>query len=66
MKKLISVILSIVMIASIVPSMVFADNSISITIDGKAQIYDVMPVIENGRTLVPMRAIFESLRYVCF
>ena len=61
MKKLISVILSIVMIASIVPSMVFADNSISITIDGKAQIYDVMPVIENGRTLVPMRAIFEAL-----
>ena len=61
MKKLISVILSIVMIASIVPLMVFADNSISITIDGKAQIYDVMPVIENGRTLVPMRAIFEAL-----
>ena len=53
--------LVIIMIAGCVSvSNVFAAD-INVTIDGKAQNYDVMPVIENGRTLVPMRAIFESL-----
>ncbi len=32
-----------------------------ITINGKAQPLDGVPVIENGRTLVPLRAIFEAL-----
>ena len=59
MKKVISLVLSIVMVLSM--TTVFADADINVTIDGKAQNYDVMPVIENGRTLVPMRAIFESL-----
>ena len=39
----------------------FASEEIKVTIDGKAQTYDVMPIIENGRTLVPMRGIFEAL-----
>ncbi len=61
MKKLLSFILVIVMIAGCMPfSNVFATD-ISVKIDGAAQNYDVMPVIENGRTLVPMRAIFEAL-----
>ena len=30
-------------------------------IDGKNLTFDVPPMIENGRTLVPTRAIFESL-----
>ena len=59
MKKVISLVLSIVMVLSMVS--VFADADINVTIDGKAQNYDVMPVIENGRTLVPMRGIFEAL-----
>lgn len=29
--------------------------------DGKALSMDVKPVIENSRTLVPLRAIFEAL-----
>ncbi len=61
MKKLISTLLVIVMLTGCMTvSSVFA-NDISVTIDGNAQAYDVMPVIEEGRTLVPMRAIFEAL-----
>ena len=61
MKKVLSMLLVVVMAMSMISvSSVFAAD-INVTIDGKAQNYDVMPVIENGRTLVPMRAIFESL-----
>ena len=61
MKKIISMLLVIIMIAGCMSvSNVFAAD-INVTIDGKAQNYDVMPVIENGRTLVPMRAIFEAM-----
>lgn len=34
---------------------------LSVYIDGVKQTYDVPPVVENGRTLVPLRGIFESL-----
>ena len=60
MKKLISIILVVVMVASLFCVTVFADG-INVTINDKAQTYDVMPVIDNGRTLVPMRGIFEAL-----
>ncbi len=36
-------------------------KEISVYIDGKAVKFDVAPVIVDGRTLVPMRAIFEQL-----
>ncbi len=61
MKKLISTFLAVLIIATGLSSIVLADDFISITIDGKEQFYDVMPVIENGRTLVQMRGIFEAL-----
>lgn len=35
--------------------------AISVWIDGRELTLDVAPLLENGRTLVPMRAIFESL-----
>ncbi|MBT9152624.1 MAG: hypothetical protein DDT35_00845 [Firmicutes bacterium] len=34
---------------------------IAVTIDGRPLVTDVAPEIRNGRTLVPFRAIFESL-----
>ncbi|MCD4714417.1 MAG: hypothetical protein K8R73_14135 [Clostridiales bacterium] len=34
---------------------------IEIVVDGKVLITDIAPIIEEGRTLVPLRAIFESL-----
>jgi len=62
MKKALSIILvlSLVMV-SLFSVNVFAESTINVTIDSVAQSYDVMPIIENGRTLVPMRGIFEAL-----
>lgn len=34
---------------------------VKVLVDGKALSMDVKPVLENGRTLVPLRAIFEAL-----
>ena len=36
-------------------------DDVSLVINGEALNFDVPPVIENGRTLVPLRAIFEAL-----
>ena len=38
-----------------------AASSPSVIIDGDLQAYDQPPVVEAGRTLVPLRGIFESL-----
>ncbi len=45
----------------IVPAEPEEPKEISVYIDGKAVKFDVAPVIIDGRTLVPMRAIFENL-----
>lgn len=39
----------------------FADNNVTVFVNGNKLNTDVNPVIENKRTLVPFRAIFESL-----
>ena len=62
MKKLLSVILCVSLIFSMaVSSVALASDEINVTINGVKQNYDVMPVIVDGRTLVPMRGIFEAL-----
>jgi hypothetical protein len=37
------------------------DQQIKVIINGELQVYDQSPVIKNGRTLVPLRGIFETL-----
>ena len=62
MKKIFSFILSVIMLCSTMTA--FAETSsdeVTVTMDGQEMEFDVEPIIENGRTLVPMRAIFESL-----
>ena len=39
----------------------FAEGEISITVNSNPITMDVPPEIMNGRTLVPMRAVFEAL-----
>lgn len=52
--------LIMVIILSILISVpAYAENSV--TINGDKLSFDVPPVIENGRTLVPVRVIFEAL-----
>jgi hypothetical protein len=36
-------------------------GSIRVTLDGQELVFDQAPIIENGRALVPLRAIFEAL-----
>ena len=57
MKKLTFIFLVICFVFN---STVFA-SGISVEIDSKNIDFDVPPIIENNRTLVPMRKIFEEL-----
>lgn len=38
-----------------------ASNDISVVVEGRKLSFDQPPIIHNGRTMVPMRAIFEAL-----
>ncbi len=59
MRRLLSVILAMLMLTSCVTAV--AQSNINITIDGETKVFDVMPVLDNDRTLVPLRGIFETL-----
>lgn len=62
MKKILGIILSVIMLCSTVTAFAQASSDkVTVTMDGQEMEFDVQPVIENGRTLVPMRAIFEAL-----
>ncbi len=62
MKKIVSLLVVMVMVFGLTcPVSTMADDNINIIINGKVQQYDQMPVIVNGRTLVPLRGIFEAL-----
>lgn len=37
------------------------DDAVSVTVNNKTIEFDQPPIIENGRTLVPVRAIFEAM-----
>ena len=62
LKKLIIFIVIIsIIISNIIPVVSAIENDeIKITVDGDYISFDVAPFIENGRTYVPFRAIFES------
>lgn len=59
-KKIVSLILVVALMLITIPT-VFADDIIKVTIDSKPLYFDVEPTNINGRTLVPLRTIFESL-----
>lgn len=62
MKKLLSVILCLSLAVSLLigASSVSADE-ITVELDGKAIDFDVKPEIVDGRTMVPLRKIFEEI-----
>lgn len=59
MKKIISIILSAALAMSAM--CVFADDEITVTLDGEKLLFDQSPIVMDERVLVPMRAIFEAL-----
>ncbi len=64
-KKIVSFLLVVIMsITMFVP--VFANDEISVYLDNEKIQFDVAPLLVNGRTMVPMRAIFEKLGAVVY
>ncbi len=62
MKKILSVVLAVMMICSIASFAVSAEDKITVTLNGTEIVFaDQAPTIVDGRTLVPLRAIFEAL-----
>ena len=62
MKKIIGLILTMVLLLSLCTvNVCAADENIKVIIDITNVKFDVPPTIINGRTLVPLRAIFEAL-----
>lgn len=57
-KKIMSAAMAAMMTVSCVA---FADSSITVNVNNQKVIFDQEPYIENERTMVPMRAIFEAL-----
>lgn len=60
MKKKLLLLLSLLLL---VPTVAFADKDITIEIDGAAIKSEAPAIIENDRTLVPIRFISEALKY---
>lgn len=62
MKKIVSIVLAFIMLAVLnITALCQQLPQVTFIVDGKVADCDVPPVIENGRTLVPVRALFESL-----
>lgn len=59
-KKIIAAIISVVACISAFAPIAYM-NDITVNLNGKALEFDAKPFIENDRTLVPMRKIFEAV-----
>ncbi len=60
MKKIFAALLTLCVMLSCLPA-VSAQVPISVFLDHEQISFDVEPIIQNDRTMVPMRAIFEAL-----
>ncbi|MCL2202052.1 MAG: stalk domain-containing protein [Oscillospiraceae bacterium] len=65
MKKILSMILALVLLLAFVPSVLASANApISVFINGQRVVFpDQNPVVIDGRTLVPVRGVFEDLNF---
>ena len=61
MRKILSILMAVTLLSSMLMFNVSAQENVSVYIDGTKIEFDVQPQIINGRTLVPMRKIFEEL-----
>ena len=63
-KKLFAFALSVLFVVTLfsgIKTEAFASSGISVTYNSSAVVFDQAPIIKNGRTLVPLRAIFEAM-----
>lgn len=58
-------VISIILLAALFTVMpAYADDAVSVTIDGQPVIFaDQAPVIVDGRTLIPVRGVFEQIGF---
>jgi len=64
-KKLLTAMLVSILVLTLIPAVVFANDNISVTIDGQAVVFvDQGPIIVDGRTLVPVGRVFSALDFV--
>lgn len=61
MKKIIATITVLTILLSVCACVICTENDITVTLDGNPISFDVQPQITNGRTLVPLRKIFEEI-----
>lgn len=61
MKKIIALIMLLTMIAGICIFASASDEPVSVYLDGTLIEFDVQPHIINGKTMVPVRAIYEAM-----
>ena len=61
MKKVIFLVFLALVISVLFFSTVYAQEPLSVYIDGKEVEFDVQPQVIDGRTMVPIRAIFEKM-----
>ncbi len=61
MKKFLTVVLVVAVIMTTFATVSFAQDPIKVYVTGNQVNFDSQPQIVNGRTMVPMRAIFEAL-----
>ena len=57
-KKFLSLLLMFSFLLAMIPTA--SANDIKVTINGEAIAFDQPPIIDNGRTLVPLRAVSEA------
>jgi hypothetical protein len=62
MKRRFAILLALAMLFTMTAVPVWAEEAApTVILDGKNLSFDVPPMIEDGRTLVPLRAIFEAM-----
>ncbi len=64
MKKTLKIFLTFVLVAGFIvasPKVINASSDIKVMLEGEELIFDVPPQIIEGRTLLPLRVIFENL-----
>lgn len=61
MKKIIAVVMAMLCLLSVQIHTCMAAPDITVRLNGTPMTFDVPPFIENDRTLVPMRAVFEAV-----
>lgn len=52
---------AVIAVTASIMSTAFAEREVSVKLNGEALEFDAAPFIENDRTLVPVRKIFESV-----